>query len=120
MTVGASRTIDAAPGRNPAATDARVFAELWVSLASLLRSYTAVHGLHGNRLATVEADEDRISVHHQEKWLRLEREVAIVTWTRENGSSGRLEISEAGRLRSGANEEEMDLAAEAWARELMR
>lgn len=120
MTVGASRTIDAAPGRNPAATDSRVFAELWISLASLLRSYTAAHGLHDNRLATVEAGEDRISVHHQEKWLRLEREVAIVTWTRENGSSGRMEISEAGRLRSGTSEEEMDLAAEAWARELMR
>ena len=28
--------------------------ELWVSLASLLRSYTAAHGLNGNRQATVE------------------------------------------------------------------
>ena len=120
MTTGASRTAGTAPGRNPAATDSRVFAELWVSLASLLRSYTAVHGLHDNRLATVEAVEEKITVRHEEKWLRLEREVAIVTWTRENGSSGSMEISEAGRLRSGTSEEEMDLAAEAWARELMR
>ena len=118
--MGASRTVDAAPGRNPAATDSRVFAELWISLASLLRSYCAVHGLHGNRFATVEAVEEEISVRHGEKWLRLKRDVAIVTWTRENGSSGRMEISEAGRLRSGTSEEEMDLAAEAWARELMR
>jgi hypothetical protein len=31
-----------------------------------------------------------------------------------------MEITESGRLRDGMNEEEMDLAAEAWARELMR
>ncbi len=118
--MGASKAVDAAAGRNPAAMDSRVFAELWISLASLLRSYTAVHGLHVNRLATVEAGEDRITVRHQEKWLRLERDIAIVTWTRENGSSGKMEISDTGRLRSGTSEEEMDLAAEAWARELMR
>ena len=28
-----------------------VLGELWVSLASLLRSYTAAHGLNGNRQA---------------------------------------------------------------------
>ena len=33
--------------------------ELWVSLASLLRSYTAAHGLNGNRQATVELGEER-------------------------------------------------------------
>ena len=118
--MGASRSADAAPGGYPAATDSRVFAELWISLASLLRSYTAAHGLHDNRHATIAADEEEISVRHGEKWLRLERDLAIVTWTRENGSSGRMEISDSGRLRSGASEEEMDLAAEAWARELMR
>ncbi len=118
--MGASRTVDAAPGGNPAATDSRVFAELWISLASLLRSYTAAHGLHDDRHATVQADEEEITVRHEEKWLRLERDGAIVTWTRENRSSGKMEISGAGRLRSGTSEEEMDLAAEAWARELMR
>jgi hypothetical protein len=99
---------------------AEVYAELWISLASLLRSYTAAHGLSGDRHALVEADEDRIAVRREEKWLRLERAGATVIWTRENGSSGALEISEAGRLRSATSEEEMDLAAEAWARELMR
>ena len=118
--MGASRTVDAATGRYPAATDPRVFPELWISLASLLRSYTAAHGLHGNRIATVAADDVEITVYHQEKWLRLQREVAIVTWTRENGSGGSMEILDTGRLRSGASEEEMDMAAEAWARELMR
>ncbi len=118
--MSASKTVDSAPGRNRAATDSRVFAELWISLASLLRSYTAVHGLHGNRLATIEASVNRITVRHEEKWLLLKRDAAIVTWTRENGSSGKMEISDTGRLRSGTSEEEMDLAAEAWARELMR
>jgi hypothetical protein len=98
----------------------QLYVELWVSLASLLRSYTAAHGLHENRYATVEVDEERIAVRHEAKWLCLERNGAFVTWTRENGSSGQMEFTEAGRLRSGTSEEEMDLAAEAWARELMR
>ncbi|MDR3742511.1 MAG: transcriptional regulator [Terracidiphilus sp.] len=94
--------------------------ELWVSLASLLRSYTAVHGLNGNRQATVELGETRIMVRHAEKWLELERSEAQVAWRREDGTSGELELTESGRLRSGAKEEEMDMAAEAWARELMQ
>ena len=94
--------------------------ELWTSLASLLRSYTALHGLHRNGAAAVEHSEKIIRVCHGEKFLVLARDHEIITWTRENGSSGRMEISETGRLRSGASEEEMDLAAEAWARELMR
>jgi hypothetical protein len=100
-----------------------LFAELWVSLASLLRSYTAAHGLNGNRQATVELGEERITVRHSDRWLDLERSADRVTWLRENGNSGILALTEAGRLRSGlgpANEEvEMDIAAEQWARELM-
>jgi hypothetical protein len=98
----------------------RLYCELWISLASLLRSYTAAHGLHINRHASVEADDEKIVVRCAEKWLSLTRNGAIVTWTRDNGSSGRFEISEAGRLRTDTSEEEMDMAAEVWARELMR
>jgi len=100
----------------------RVYAELWVSLASLLRSYTAAHGLNGDRQATVELGEERITVRHAEKWLDLDlqRIGERVSWLRENGSSGVLELTEAGTLRSKTGEEEMDLAAEAWARELMQ
>jgi hypothetical protein len=94
--------------------------ELWVSLASLLRSYTALHGLSGNRLAVVEQDEERIVVRHGSKWLDLRREGAAITWKREVGSWGTLELTETGRLRSKSGEEEMDLAAETWARELMQ
>jgi hypothetical protein len=98
----------------------QLYAELWVSLASLLRSYTAAHGLNGDRQATVELGEDRITVRHGDRWLDLQRDGAAVSWQREDGTSGDLELTGAGRLRSMEREEEMDLAAEQWARELMR
>lgn len=113
----------------------QVWIEMWVSLASLLRSYTAAHGLNGNRQATVELGEERITVRHGEKWLDLERDGAAIGWKREDGSSGAMELTEAGRLKiadpwfqgldrehpaiMGEREEEMDMVAEAWARELM-
>jgi hypothetical protein len=97
----------------------QLWVELWVSLASLLRSYTAAHGLNGNRQATVELGEDKILVRHGDDWLDLTRSGATVTWLREDGRTGTLELTEAGTLRGQASEEEMDMAAEAWARELM-
>jgi len=96
-----------------------VWVELWVSLASLLRSYTAAHGLNGNRQATVELGKERITVRHGDAWLELNRVGPAITWRREDGRSGTLELTEAGRLRAGEHEEEMDMTAEAWARELM-
>jgi hypothetical protein len=101
-------------------TDAHLYAEFWTSLASLLRTYTAAHGLHGNRQASIEAEKEKITVRHGKKWLRLERSNAIVTWTRENGISGTMQLTEHGRLLGPEGEEEMDLAAEAWARDLMQ
>jgi len=98
----------------------QLYIELWVSLASLLRSYTAVHGLNGDRQATVELGEEQITVRHADAWLDLKRNGAQVIWKRDDGRSGMLELTEAGRLRSTTGEEEMDMAAEAWARELMR
>jgi len=103
---------------------AELWTELWYSLASLLRSYTSAHGLHAGRMADIEWDEVRIVARHGEKFLNLNREGPRVTWMRENGESGILELTEAGRLRgattNGTGEEEMDMAAEMWARELMR
>jgi hypothetical protein len=97
----------------------QLYRELWVSLASLLRSYTAAHGLNGDRQATVELGEDHITVRHGNSWLDLKRNGADVAWSRDNGQNGMLELTEAGQLRSATGEEEMDMAAEAWARELM-
>ncbi len=96
-----------------------LWGELWVSLSSLLRSYTAAHGLHRNAHATVELDEDRILVCHGSRRLELERAGADVNWKREDGSRGALQFTSSGRLSGPTGEEEMDMAAETWARELM-
>jgi len=106
---------------HPAAIPAQLYAELWVSLASLLRSYTAAHGLNGNRQATVELGEERILVRHGDDWLDLHRTGSEVNWQREDGRAGTLEFTDHGRLRGvDRNDEEMDMTAERWARELMR
>jgi hypothetical protein len=99
----------------------QLYVELWVSLASLLRSYTAAHGLNKNTQATVELGEERITVRHGEAWLDLERDGELVHWKREDGVAGTMELTEAGLLRKHEekHEEEMDTVAEAWARELM-
>lgn len=103
----------------------KVYVELWVSLASLLRSYTAAHGLNGNRQATVELGEQKILVRHGDGWLSLERSGAQVRWQRQDGQFRQLEFTEAGQLRGDTGEEglvieEMDMLAERWARDLMR
>jgi hypothetical protein len=104
-----------------AANSSQLYVELWVSLASLLRSYTAAHGLNGKLQATVELGEERILVRHGDDWLDLRRNGAEVIWQREDGRQGRLEFTEHGRLREAeAGEEDMDMAAERWARELMQ
>jgi len=100
--------------------DGQLYVELWVSLASLLRSYTAAHGLNGDRQATVELGEERIIVRHGDRWLDLERKGAQVVWLRDSGESGVLELTEAGTLKSSDTSQELDMAAEAWARELMQ
>lgn len=94
--------------------------ELWTSLASLLRSYTAMYGLASIHQAIVDLSSEKIIVRVDEKWMILARNHEIVTWTRENGESGTLELTESGTLRGPANNEAMDLVAEQWARELMQ
>jgi hypothetical protein len=107
-----------------ARADGKLWVELWLSLASLLRSYTAAHGLHAGRMAEMEWSEAHIVARYREKSLNLRREGPRVTWMRENGDGGTLELTEAGQLSGvatgGTGEEEMDMAAEMWARELMR
>lgn len=97
-----------------------LYTELWVSLASLLRSYTAAHGLNRREQATVELGKDQIIVRAGDRWLQLDRNDAKITWMRENRTSGNFELTDHSKLKdqSGA-EEEMDMQAEAWARELM-
>ena len=114
----------------PVHSEEALWEELFGALATLLRSYTAVHGLHEGIEAVIEFDAHRIMARNGNRWLHLERRNDAVTWTRENGTSGVLELTDHGRLRSRdprsqnrdlghSDEEEMDMAAEAWARELM-
>jgi hypothetical protein len=94
--------------------------ELWISLTSLLRSYAAAHGLSASRQPEVEATANRIVVRHHRHWLELDRAGTKISWRREDGRSGLLELTESGRLRGDSGEEEMDMAAEAWARDLVK
>ena len=97
-----------------------VWREFWISLASLLRSYTALHGLSSEQQATVVADDKYISVRRGANHLILERLGQIVLWGCTDGRSGAMDFTEEGQLRSRAGLEEMDMAAGRWARDLMR
>jgi hypothetical protein len=112
--------------QSPLELTSTLYAELWVSLASLLRSYTAVHGLNRKQQATVELGENRIIVRAGERWLKLDRYEAEVIWLREDDSRGLMRFTIDGKLETHVGdqelhdrEEEMDMQAEAWARELM-
>ncbi len=103
----------------------RLWPELWTSLASLLRTYTAAHGLNRKEQAMVELGEEHIVVRISDRWLRLDRSDSEVFWARENGNQGRMQFTIEGKLKAlvgqqDQSEEEMDMQAEAWARELMQ
>jgi len=99
---------------------AQLYAELWTSLAALVRSYTALHGLHRGRAAAVEHSDQTIRARHGERQLILTRHHHRITWMRENGSGGTLRLTRAGALYAAGVEQAMDLAAGNWARELMQ
>ena len=117
---------NAHPARTAPASE-QLCVEFWTSLASLLRSYTAAHGLNRKEQATVELGEDCITVRIADRWLRLERLHAGVVWSRDNGNRGLMRFTIEGKLLTHVGdkenedrEEEMDLQAELWARELMQ
>ena len=94
--------------------------ELWVSLASLLRSYTAAHGLNGTTQATVELSDDLIRVRCGQRWLSLARRDGVIEGRTHAGVRFHLRWSEAGDLLTETGEGlPMDLQAEQWSRELV-
>jgi len=101
-------------------TTEQLYAELWVSLASRLRGYTAVHRLSSNQEALIEQDEVRIWVSIGNRWLDLRRHDSKVLWFHVDGMSGVLELTRAGQLRNETSEVDMDIAAEEWVRELVQ
>jgi hypothetical protein len=96
--------------------NATVHRELWISWASLLRSYAAAHGLNRNQFAVIEFGEDEIVVRVDAKWDRF-------THAAMESSDGRkvgFALTEDGRVMLDGKMEEMDFAAERITRELMQ
>jgi hypothetical protein len=99
-----------------AAMDPRLRTELWTSWASLLRSYAAAHGLNSRHHAVVEVGADEITLRVASKWLRFTHE----TLQDSEGHSSPFNMEEDGTVKLNGIAEEMDLAAERLAREMMQ
>jgi hypothetical protein len=100
--------------------DPAVARELWASFVSLLRSYTAAHGLNGTRQAVLEVSDDHLLVRAGERLLTVRFDGQHGSFVRENGSATEFTIDDHGRVIMDGNAEEMDMLAERLAREIMR
>ena len=89
--------------------------ELWISWASLLRSYAAAHGLNSNRFAVIEFGEDEIVVRVDAKWVRFTHG----EMEKSDGGRAVFELNEDGTVLVDGKMDEMDFAAEVVTRELM-
>jgi hypothetical protein len=90
--------------------------ELWTSWASLLRSYAAAHGLNSTHHAVVEVSADEITLRVNDHWLRF-----TPCDVRHNGQPPiAFNLNENGTVTLNHQpEQEMDLAAEQFAREIL-
>jgi hypothetical protein len=90
--------------------------ELWTSWASLLRSYSAAHGMSAKEHAVVEVSADTITLRVGTRWVQFTHSEISSS----DGSPVSLELLENGSVSiGGAAEEEMDMAAERFAREML-
>jgi hypothetical protein len=94
--------------------------ELWSSFASLLRSYCAAHGLNSEHQAILEVSTNEIMVRVKTKSLTLLQVEGKGHITFSNGTQTPLELHEDGRVTIGGVTEEMDMAAEHLAREILQ
>ena len=92
-----------------------VHRELWTSWASLLRSYTAAHGLNSKHHAVVEVGPEEIKVRVADRWLRFTQDLVEDS----NGDRSSFSLEEDGTVKLNGSTQEMDLAAEGLAREMM-
>ena len=94
----------------------RLHAELWTSWASLLRSYAAAHGLNSTHHAVVEVSADEITLRVGSRWLRFTES----TMQHSDEAQQKFALHEDGTVSiNGGQQEEMDIAAEHLAREMM-
>lgn len=101
--------------------NASLHTELWTSWASLLRSYAAAHGLSATQHAVVEASAGQITFRVGSRWLKFTEDAMQYGSTQETGEDSRsFSLNENGTITiNGGPEEEMDLAAERLAREML-
>jgi hypothetical protein len=95
--------------------NARLHTELWTSWASLLRSYAAAHGLNSRHHAVVEVGADEITLRVASRWLRFTHDAVEDN----DGTKTGFSLQEDGTVKLNGIAEEMDLAAERLAREMM-
>lgn len=103
------------PPGSPALTS-QLQTELWTSWASVLRSYTSLHGLASTHHAIVEVSADLILIRVDTRTLRFTH----TTLTDTHGHTQPFSLQENGTAKIGSDTEEMDLAAERLAREMMQ
>ena len=94
----------------------RVHVELWTSFASLIRSYGAAHGLNSRHQAVVEVGSDLILLRVGTRWLRFTPSEMM----EDNDRTVPFRLNHDGTVSIGEVTEEMDLAAERLAREMMQ
>lgn len=96
--------------------DKQLHRELWTSWASLLRSYAAAHGLNSRHNAVVEVGADEIVLRVAGRWIRFTHDAVEES----NASRSSFSFEEDGTVKIDGIAEEMDLAAEKLAREMMQ
>ena len=96
--------------------DHRLRTELWTSWASLLRSYAAAHGLNSRHHAVVEVGADEITLRVGSRWLRFTHDQMEDS----DGNRSGFKLQEDGTVKIEGIAQEMDLAAEKLAREMMQ
>jgi hypothetical protein len=90
--------------------------ELWISWASLLRSYAAAHGLNSKQFAVIEFGEEEIVVRASSKWVRFTH----AELESSDGSKVAFALNEDGTVTLDGKMDEIDFAAERITRELMQ
>ncbi len=96
--------------------DRAVHTELWISWASLLRSYAAAHGLNSKQFAVIEFGEDEILVRAGVRWVRFTH----AEMESSDKSNSPFALNEDGTVTLDGKMDEMDFAAERITRELMQ
>ena len=99
----------------------RLHTELWTSWASVLRSYAAAHGLSATQHAVVEVSANEVTLRVGSRWLKFTEDAMQHGSTQEIGEVPEpFALYEDGTVSlNDGPPEEMDLAAERLAREML-